>query len=307
MKDEDKTKEQLIDELVKLRQRISELETESKRAENALWESERRYRALFQSLPIGIGLATLDGEILSCNNAMIQITGFSVEELKKVNLRDTYQNPKERTLLLKRLKKEGCVRNFQVGLKRKDGTPYYASLNITSFTFFGKKVLLTVCEDITKRKRAEKELRESESKLQKQKLALEQKNIALREIIAQVEIEKRKIKDDVKNNVSIVLSPILEKLKIDKASQKQKYVDLIQHHLEGLTSSYGSRIAEKSLKLTPRETEICNLVKGGITSKDISNLLIISRRTVEKHRANIRHKMGISNKDINLTSFLREL
>lgn len=307
MKDEDKTKEQLIDEFVKLRQRIAELETESKQAENALWESERRYRALFQSLPIGIGigLSTLDGEILSFNNAMIQITGFSGEELKKINLRDTYQNPKDRTLLLKCLKKEGCIRNFQVGLKRKDGIPYYASLNITPFTFFGKKVLLTVCEDITKRKREEEALRESESKLQKQKLALEQKNIALREIIAQVEIEKRKIKENLDKNVSMVLSPILERLKTDKASQK--YVNLIQHHLEGLTSSYGSKIAEKRVNLTPREIEVCNLIKGGLTNKDISKLLNISRRTVEKHRENIRQKMEISNKDINLISFLRKI
>ncbi len=157
---------------------------------------------------------------------------------------------------------------------------------------------------ITERMKAEKALLESEAKLQKQKSALEQKNIALREVIAQIEVEKRKIKDDIENNVNIVVSPILEKLKKEKANDK--YVYMLKYHLERLTSSFGSKITKKSLKLTPREIEVCNMVKGGLTSKDISSLLNISYRTIEKHRKNIRHKLGISNKRINLTSFLRE-
>jgi len=157
---------------------------------------------------------------------------------------------------------------------------------------------------IAERMNAEKALLESEAKLQKQKSTLEQKNIALGEVIAQIEVEKRRIKDDIETNVNIVVSPILEKLKKEKASAK--YVYMLKYHLGRLTSSFGSKITKKSFNLTPREIEVCNLVKGGLTSKDISNLLNISYRTIEKHRKNIRHKLGISNKRINLTSFLRE-
>jgi PAS domain S-box-containing protein len=158
--------------------------------------------------------------------------------------------------------------------------------------------------EIAERKNAERALLESEAKLQKQKSALEQKNVALREVIAQIEVEKVRIKEDIENNVNIVVAPILEKLKIEKPAPK--YVNLLQHHLKELTSSFGSKITKKNFKLTPREIEVCNMVKGGLTSKDISNLLNISYRTIEKHRKNIRHKLGISNKRINLTSFLRE-
>ena len=157
---------------------------------------------------------------------------------------------------------------------------------------------------IAERMNAEKALLESEAKLQKQKSALEQKNIALGEVIAQIEVEKRRIKDDIETNINIVVSPILEKLKKEKASAK--YVTMLKYHLGKLTSSFGSKITKKSFNLTPREIEVCNLVKGGLTSKDISNLLNISYRTIDKHRKNIRHKLGISNKRINLTSFLRE-
>lgn len=163
---------------------------------------------------------------------------------------------------------------------------------------------LEMLRDITERKQSEEALRKSELKLQEQKLALEQKNIALREIISQVEIEKRRIEDDIQTNVSIVLSPILEMLKRDNATQR--YANLIQHHLEELISSYGSKIKEESFKLTPREIEVCNLIKGALSNKDISHTLNISYQTVEGHRKKIRQKLGISNKHINLTSFLRE-
>jgi len=158
--------------------------------------------------------------------------------------------------------------------------------------------------EIAERKNVERALLESEAKLQKQKSALEQKNIALGEVIAQIEVEKRRIKYDIETNINIVVSPILEKLKKEKASAK--YVNMLKYHLGKLTSSFGSKIIKKSLNLTPREIEVCNMVKGGLTSKDISNLLNISYRTIEKHRKNIRHKLGISNKRINLTCFLRE-
>ena len=148
-------------------------------------------------------------------------------------------------------------------------------------------------------------LKESEKKLKEQKRVLEQKNIALSEIVQQIEVEKSKIKEDIAINVNELLLPLLAKLKMKKATRK--YIDLLQYHLEELTSSFGRKIAQKSVRLTPREIEICSMVKGGLTSKEISDLLDISYQTVEKHRRNIRHKMGISNKDINLTSFLHAL
>ncbi|MHC4453627.1 MAG: helix-turn-helix transcriptional regulator [Planctomycetota bacterium] len=59
------------------------------------------------------------------------------------------------------------------------------------------------------------------------------------------------------------------------------------------------------LRFTAKEIEVCNMIKNGLTSKEIASLLNISFLTIEKHRVNIRRKLGIINKDINLTSFLK--
>jgi DNA-binding CsgD family transcriptional regulator len=55
------------------------------------------------------------------------------------------------------------------------------------------------------------------------------------------------------------------------------------------------------------QIEICNMIKNGITSKEIASLLNISLGTTERHRNNIRKKLDIVNKDINLSSVLRSL
>ncbi|MFH1594125.1 MAG: LuxR C-terminal-related transcriptional regulator [Candidatus Omnitrophota bacterium] len=157
----------------------------------------------------------------------------------------------------------------------------------------------------TEREGTEEELKSSKIELQKHRFALEQKDITLKELLKQIQLEKDRMKNDISANITEVLLPILDRLRIKKASRK--YIDLLQHHLGELSSSFGRNIAEKSIKLSPRETEICHIIRGGFTSKEISNLLNVSCQTIEKHRKNIRHKLGITNKGVNLSAHLHKL
>lgn len=165
--------------------------------------------------------------------------------------------------------------------------------------------MIDCCLDITDRKSMEEELKTSETKLKKQKSDLEHKSIALREIIEQVEKEKRSIQEKVTTNVNEIILPILEKIELYGASTE--YIDLLRHCLEKLTSSFGQKIINQSLKLTPREIEICTLIERGHTNKEISSLLNISCQTVENHRKDIRKKLELTNKKVNLTSFLQHI
>ena len=139
--------------------------TERKQVEHELLESRLRYRTLFENAPVGIGLATAEGQVLDCNAAMLQITGYSKGEIRKINVRDTYENPEQRTLLLKRLQKGEVIQDFEVKLKRKDGTVYHASLTINRITLGGEDVLLTIEKDITERKKAEEEFMNYQNQL----------------------------------------------------------------------------------------------------------------------------------------------
>jgi PAS domain S-box-containing protein len=133
--------------------------TERKRMEEALRESEERHRLLFEKSPVGIGLASLDGKVLAANETMQAITGYSLEELKRIALADTYENSADRKKLLESLDQAGSVADYPARLRRKDGTPYDALLTISRVHIADKGFLQTTCVDITERKSMEKEIR----------------------------------------------------------------------------------------------------------------------------------------------------
>ncbi len=159
--------------------------------------------------------------------------------------------------------------------------------------------------DITDIKKIEAALKESEGRLLQQKSALEQKNVDLKDILEQVEQEKRKIKEDVMDNVEHILLPLVKKIKLKGASQK--YAKLLQQALEHITSSFGKELSRPVYGLTNREIEICHMIKNGLSGKEIAVLLNLSFNTVEMHRKNIRRKLGLSHQKINLMTFLQQV
>jgi len=91
-----------------------------------------------------------------------------------------------------------------------------------------------------------------------------------------------------------------------KAGKKKEPPDgLPARDLEKLIAPSGWKLLR--LRLTPREIEVCDLIREGLPSKKIARALSISLKTVEKHRDNIRKKLGIANRRINLTPFLQSL
>ena len=159
--------------------------------------------------------------------------------------------------------------------------------------------------DVTELFDTKQKLQLSKDQLAAQKKTLEKKNIALNELIAHMEFEKKDAMDKIVSYVSEVALPSLEKIRLNKG--KDFYIDLHRRVLEDLASPYAQKIDKIRSVLTPREMEVCNLVKNGYTNKEISRLLGITRQTVEKHRRMARKKLGITNKKINLHSYLNSL
>ena len=87
-----------------------------------------------------------------------------------------------------------------------------------------------------------------------------------------------------------MLLPSLDRIRLNSGGTA--YIEQHRQALEDLTSSFGRRIASVKLKLTPREIEVCNLVKNGLTSKEIGLELDLSYRTVEEYRARLLRKFG---------------
>ena len=156
-------------------------------------------------------------------------------------------------------------------------------------------------------KQAEQALSQSEQKLKEQNLLLKDKNIALREVMNQVITEKETLEKNVLANVDQLLLPLVEKLKNKGSAIDLEYLNLLEDNIRHLTSSFGTQISKKNPRLTPRENEICNMIRSGLSSKEVAKLLNISYRSVETYRNYIRKKLGITNQKVNLATYLTSL
>ena len=151
-----------------LEQRVKELEKEAekrKQAEEALQESEKKYRALFSNAQVALfRTGIIDGKLLEINERYAKMAGFSnIEDcMKEFNAADAWVDPKSREHLLRLLKANGFVNDYDAEIIRNDGTRIWISFSATIFPEQG--FLEGSIIDITDRKRAEEALRESEER-----------------------------------------------------------------------------------------------------------------------------------------------
>ncbi|HEU4340232.1 MAG TPA: PAS domain S-box protein, partial [Candidatus Binatia bacterium] len=143
--------------------------TERKQAEEALRESEERFRSTFEHAPIGMAHVGLDGRWLRVNDTLCEITGYSREELLAKTFADiTHPDDLEKSwdhvqsLLAGRLPTYSMEKRYV----RKDGSLVWAEITVSlRRAADGRPVyFIGAVEDITGRKRAQEELRESEER-----------------------------------------------------------------------------------------------------------------------------------------------
>ncbi len=130
-----------------------------KKAEESLKDSERRYRQLFENVPVGLYRTSRDGEILEANPALVQMLGFpDLKSLKAVKALGTYVNPEDRIRWREIMDRDGIVQNFQKQLRRRDGSILWVEENAKTFSNSrGEQYYEGTLKDITGRKRAEEE------------------------------------------------------------------------------------------------------------------------------------------------------
>jgi len=160
-------------------------------------------------------------------------------------------------------------------------------------------------QEIEERKRAEEALRKREVELEAQSHHLEEVNTALKVLLKQREDDKKELGENVLSNVKELISPYVERLNKSRLNTNQKtLVSIMESNLQNIISPFISKLSSRHFNFTPMEIKVANLVKEGKTNKEIAELLCLSKNTILFHRHNIRRKLRLTNKKINLQSHL---
>jgi PAS domain S-box-containing protein len=154
------------DERSRLQSRVATLEAELVRLNG---EREDGFRSLANNLNVGVyrNMPGPEGRCVEANSAIVDMFGFdSKHEFLASPVVDRYQNPEDRRKFSEKMKKEGCVVNEELKLKRKDGTVFIGSVSTVAVKDESGEVLFYdgVIIDVTAQKQAQDALMESEVK-----------------------------------------------------------------------------------------------------------------------------------------------
>jgi len=152
---------------------------------------------------------------------------------------------------------------------------------------------------------AEEELQESNKQLSLERKALQESNAALRTVLKRIEEEKHEIYRSLKTNVEKIIMPIIHALDLQLPQTQRKYVEMMKTSLEEITSPFVSQLSNSYHSLTPIEITVCNMIRNGLRTKEIAQMRGVSNATVNRHRENIRRKLKITNRDVNLATYLQ--
>jgi len=272
--------------------------------EDALRESEELYRIILLSMSDAVFLTDDAGELIFiCPNADV-IFGYSQKEIREMGyIRDILGAIEfDADCLIE----YGEISNIEHTIIDKCGNEHELLVNIKKVDIQGGTRLYS-CRDITERKRAERELQRIQTSLITEQVALRKKNVALKELLNQIENEKNQVRHRIKENIESIIIPLIDSIQDRFDFSDCKYLDILKESLTDICSPFIKNIEGGCKNLTPREIEICNMIKRGCGSKDIARVFGVSPHTVIKQRKKIRKKLGIARSNTNLASYLKNL
>ncbi|MCX5834930.1 MAG: PAS domain S-box protein [Deltaproteobacteria bacterium] len=286
--------------------------TERRRAEEALRQSEQKYRELFENANDIIFILDFDGKILSGNAAVSRTYGYEPQQMLGLsieNLLDKEYLPVVRELIRDKLS-DIDVQNPQEFLTRtKNGEAVWVEVNARIMRENGRRVSIHgIARNITERKRMEEALKKREQELEEKSRNLEDVNTALKVLLKRREDDKTELEEKVIFNMRELVLPYIENLKMTLVeSHQMNQLKILERNTNEIISPFLRTLSSKYPNLTPMEIKIIHFIKEGRTTKEIADLLNASARTVEVHRDNIREKLKLKNRKANLKSYLLAL
>jgi PAS domain S-box-containing protein len=272
--------------------------TEKIISEQKVKESEEKYRYLFNNAQVGLYWSRIsDGKFLECNETFAKLFGYNTREecLADYVATEHYIDPHQRIEILKAIRSKKEIRGYEILVSKKDGTPIW--LNISARISENESRIEGAAIDITKRKKAEQELKESEERYKKaydkadffkDLLAHDVSNI-LNNINASVQLMKiwngdydlsererdmvEIIKQQLERGAALV-SNVRKLSEIEEAEVNIKSVE-VKKVLENVIEELRLRFHEKELEISFSATQdSINVMGGELLIDAFENLLI---------------------------------
>ena len=304
--------------------------TDRKRAEEHLL----RLGAAVEQSSEGLAVVDLAGRLLFLNKAFAEMHGVTVEDLVGHHL-SVFHNEEQMPAVEaanRQILEQGKF-SGEIWHTRRDGSTFPGLMhNSLLRDSDGKAIgIVGTLRDITDIKAAAealrksheqlaahssalelkvqertKDLEESKKELKRYSESLEKTNEALKLVIQNIEEQKKEGEAKAIHNLNLTVKPILDQFASLDLSESARYLlQSLEFNINNVFSAFGFNLMTEGDNLTPREVRICEMIRSGLSSKQIAKVMGISAQTVLVHRKNIRKKLALTSSKKNLATYLK--
>lgn len=270
-------------------------------------DDEVTFHTLAEKALNGILIVSHDA-IHYTNHAFSEITGYNSSDILEMSPWDMVhpdERLKIRAMGLDRLEKKNAWDFYETQWIHKDGHKIWVEVRAALLENTNPPKILTNILDISDRKKANAALKRREEDLETQSKKLEETNTALKVILHQRNAESENLKKNIQFNIEQLVMPYLDELAaFQKKPRAKAYLQTIKENLKEITAPHVRRFSSQYESLSPKQVQVINLVRQGKTSKEIAEILGVSKAAVDFHRNNVRKKLKLNHKKVNLRTYL---
>lgn len=267
----------------------------------ALANSEKQFRALFQAAGEGILVVNEGMQVVKANERACRAFGYPAHALEILPLRMLTDTDGFATLsqAIVGLQMDQIWSGELNGLRR-DLSTFPMEVTLSCVSLVNQPFFHIIVKDITNQKALKK-------KLLVEKGRLEEMNVTLINVMKAIDKEKNALERNLAHKINTLLLPSMDKLQREPVKEiRDGHIQEICGHLLGLANNTADEFDLRFLRLSRTENQICRQIQAGLSSKDIAHQMNIAYATIQTHRKNIRRKLGLRGRDINMFTFLNK-
>jgi len=260
---------------------------------------EKLLHSLLNDIGDGVFFITHDMKVIEINDRACEIFESTRKNIVGLDCRDLIETG-HRRLLNQAFRDLNDFESWagEMTAMRKDDDTFPIDITIKKFSLFNRTLFCLVIKDLTEYKTLQELLRQEKSHRREM-------YVTLKNVMRAFEKERGGIETGISHRIETLLLPTIDKIKRESSADvRNTYLDVMRDQLVNLTRGFSKELDGRFLRLTRTEMKICKFIRTGLSSKEIAQAVNISFETVQAHRRNIRDKLGLRGRKINLHTLL---
>ena len=260
---------------------------------------EELLHSLLNDIGDGVFFITYDMNVIEINDRACEIFESTRKDIVGMDCRDLIETG-HRRLLNQAFRDLNDFESWagEMTAMRKDDDAFPIDITIKKFSLFNRTLFCLVIKDLTEYKTLKELLRQEKSHRREM-------YVTLKNVMRAFEKERSGIETGIAHRIETLILPTIEKIKHESSADvRNTYLNVMSDQLINLTAGFSKELDGRFLRLTRTEMKICKFIQTGRSSKEIAQAMNISFETVQTHRRNIRNKLGLRGRKINLHALL---